>query len=70
MCVEELRSRRIGGTWRCVWYQSVADEEVPMQVRDPGGPCTLRRVDQETGLWTCRSDDSNETGPLPGSAYP
>ena len=55
VCTQETRTSPTGGPWKCTtWQQLDASEHWRLaQPIDPGGPCTLRTVDELTGVWTC-----------------
>lgn len=56
VCVSEIRASPAGGRWLCRgWTTANAGQFRLRQAFDPGGPCTVRYVDQLTGIWSCRS---------------
>jgi hypothetical protein len=57
VCTEEVRPSRGGGSWHCLVWERVDPSQhfVVVQPIDPGGPCTLRSVDELTGVWICET---------------
>jgi hypothetical protein len=57
ICNEETRASPGGGAWHCYHWEQL-DPKAParlLQPIDPGGPCTLRSVDEITGVWICET---------------
>jgi hypothetical protein len=55
ICRAESRSSGTSGAWTCVSAQQVPDGWRLAEPVDPGGPCTYRVADEETGVWSCQS---------------
>jgi hypothetical protein len=55
VCTEEIRGAPTHGTWSCIGWKVAPAHFRFVQPVDPGGACTLRTADQQTGIWSCRS---------------
>lgn len=55
ICRAESRSSETAGAWTCVSSQEAPDGWRFAEPVDPGGPCTYRVADEETGVWSCQS---------------
>ena len=55
VCVDEVRAKARGGTWRCMSWQPVKSGETGRTADDQldGGACSHRAADQSTGVWDC-----------------
>jgi hypothetical protein len=54
ICEQEIRARPYSGTWSCIsWVVVPPDGCRMLQPADPGGPCTRRDADVESGIWHC-----------------
>jgi hypothetical protein len=66
VCTQEIRVSATHGAWDCaLWTPVDANEHFRVVAPlDPGGPCTARKVDELTGVWTCQDPPPR---PLAGS---
>jgi hypothetical protein len=55
VCTKELRVDPAAGPWICLQWEQLAAGGRAAQASDPGGPCSSRWVEQETGWWKCDS---------------
>jgi len=55
ICRQEGRSSQTHGAWTCVSEQQAPDGWRLVEPLDPGGPCSYRVADEETGVWSCQS---------------
>ena len=55
ICTTEIRHKPDRGTWMCGGWQRAPANFRFVRPLDPGGPCTYRLADQQTGIWACRS---------------
>ena len=61
ICRAESRSSETAGAWTCVSSQPTPDGWRFAEPVDPGGPCTYRVADEETGVWSCQSGTAEDT---------
>ena len=67
VCTQEVRPSPGGGPWHCMTWFRVDPRQHFRVLRaiDPGGPCTLRAVDESTGVWICQTGGGNDAAPAP-----
>lgn len=58
ICVAENRDLLTHGIWSCWKWADLPRGARFVQAVDPGGPCSGREADPETGIWRCRAPDS------------
>jgi hypothetical protein len=61
VCREQSRTSETQGPWRCVSWQDAPDGWRIAEPLDPGGPCSYRIADEETGVWSCQSATAQDT---------
>lgn len=62
VCREESRTSETHGAWSCVGAQDAPVGWRIAEPIDPGGPCSYRVVDEETGVWSCQSATAQDAG--------
>ena len=67
VCTQEVRPSPGGGPWHCMTWFRVDPRQHWRVLRaiDPGGPCTLRAVDESTGVWICQTGGATGAAPAP-----
>jgi hypothetical protein len=63
-CTAESRNDTLR-MWVCTEWTIVEDGQTTAKAADPGGPCGVRHVDQETHRWVCDSTRSPDPESLP-----
>jgi len=60
VCRQESRASETHGAWTCVSWQGAPDGWRIVEPVDPGGPCSYRIADEETGVWSCQSGTARD----------